>query len=84
MNRGEEAGEYAHHAVSTLSFKIKRHLNLDVSFVWDFTQHPQTESSGEEPKKSDYYLTVGLGARFKQLSDLSDKINHTATQAPTS
>ena len=53
-----------HHAVATLSFEIKRHLNLDVTYIWDYLQSPQAESDGSPPQKSDYYLTVGLGVRF--------------------
>jgi hypothetical protein len=60
----KESGQYTHHAVSTLEFEIKRHLNLDVSFVWDYLQEPQTRSDGAAPQKSDYYLTVGFGVRF--------------------
>ncbi|HEX3857192.1 MAG TPA: DUF481 domain-containing protein [Verrucomicrobiae bacterium] len=59
-----EAGQYSHHSVSTLEFEIKRHLNLDVSFIWDYLQNPQTRSDGNVPQKSDLYLTVGLGVRF--------------------
>jgi putative salt-induced outer membrane protein YdiY len=60
----EEAGLYSHHAVSTLEFEIKRHLNLDVSFVWDYLQNPQTESSGVVPQRSDFRLTLGVGVKF--------------------
>ncbi len=59
-----EAGQYTHHAVTTLEFEIKRHLNLDVSFIWDYLQDPQTRADGAVPQKSDYYLTVGFGVRF--------------------
>ena len=59
-----EAGQYTHHAVTTLEFEIKRHLNLDVSFIWDYLQNPQPKSDGVIPEKSDRYLTVGLGVRF--------------------
>ena len=59
-----EAGRYTHHAVTTLEFEIKRHLNLDVSFVWDYLQNPQNRSDGSTPLKSDRYLTIGLGVRF--------------------
>jgi len=59
-----DAGQYTHHAVTTLEFEIKRHLNLDVSFIWDYLQNPQTRDGGSIPEKSDYYLTVGLGVRF--------------------
>jgi putative salt-induced outer membrane protein YdiY len=58
------AGTYNHHAVSTLEFEIKRHLNLDVSFIWDYLQNPQQKSDGTIPQNSDYYLTVGFGVRF--------------------
>jgi hypothetical protein len=60
----EESGQYTHHAVTTLEFEIKRHLNLDVSFIWDYLQNPQPKSDGTIPQKSDTYLTVGLGVRF--------------------
>ena len=60
----KEAGQYTHHAVSTLEFEIKRHLNLDVSFIWDYLQNPQARADGIVPQKSDYYLTVGFGVRF--------------------
>jgi hypothetical protein len=60
----QEAGQYTHHTVSSLEFEIKRHLNLDVSLVWDYLQNPQTKADGTVPQKSDYYLTVGMGVRF--------------------
>jgi hypothetical protein len=60
----EEAGQYTHHTLTTLEFEIKRHLNLDVSLVWDYLQMPQPKSDGTIPQKSDTYLTVGLGVRF--------------------
>lgn len=60
----QEAGQYTHHSVTTLEFEIKRHLNLDVSLVWDYLQNPQTKADGVVPQKSDTYLTVGFGVRF--------------------
>jgi len=60
----EQAGQYTHHAVTTLEFEVKRHLNLDVSFVWDYLQNPQAQADAVVPQKSDYYLTVGFGVRF--------------------
>ena len=60
----QEAGLYSHHAVSTLEFEIKRHLDLDVSFVWDYLQNPQTESSGTVPQRSDLRLNLGVGVKF--------------------
>ena len=60
----EEAGLYTHHAVTTLEFEIKRHLDLNISFVWDYLQNPQTESNGTVPQHGDYRLTVGAGVKF--------------------
>lgn len=61
---GQEAGLYTHHAVSTLEFEIKRHLDLNVSFVWDYLQDPKAESSGSVPQHSDYRLIFGAGVKF--------------------
>ena len=60
----QEAGAYSHHAVSTLEFEIKRHLDLNVSFVWDYLQTPQIESSGVVPQHSDFRLILGAGLKF--------------------
>jgi len=60
----QQAGLYSHHMVSTLEFEIKRHLDLDVSFVWDYLQNPQTEASGAVPEHSDLRLTLGVGVKF--------------------
>ena len=62
-----EAGQYTHHTVTTLEFEIKKHLNLDVSFVWDYLQNPQTRSDGAIPQKSDYYLTGALRCEILNL-----------------
>jgi hypothetical protein len=64
MVMDHEAGDYTHHTVTTLEFEIKRHLDLDVSFIWDYLHNPQPKSDGDTPYKSDFYLTVGLGVRF--------------------
>ena len=60
----KEAGQYTHHTVTTLQFEVKRHLDLDVSLIWDYLQNPQVKSDGIFPQNSDLYLTVGLGVRF--------------------
>ena len=60
----QEAGLYTHHAVSTLEFEIKRHLDLNVSFVWDYVQDPKTDSSGVVPQHGDFRLIVGAGVKF--------------------
>ncbi|HTL59908.1 MAG TPA: DUF481 domain-containing protein, partial [Candidatus Limnocylindrales bacterium] len=60
----QQAGLYSHHWVSSLEFEIKRHLDLNVSFVWDYLQNPQTEASGVVPLHSDFRLTLGVGVKF--------------------
>ena len=55
---------HTHHAVSTLDFEIKRHLNLNGSSVWDYLQSPQTDSSGTLPQHSDFRNNVGVGVKF--------------------
>jgi putative salt-induced outer membrane protein YdiY len=60
----ENAGLYSHHAVSTLEFEIKRYLDLDLSFVWDYLQNPQQEANGKVPQRSDLRLMLSIGAKF--------------------
>ena len=60
----EQAGLYSHHFVSTLEFEIKKLLNLDLSFVWDYLQNPQTEANGTVPEHNDLRLTLGIGVKF--------------------
>jgi len=60
----QQAGLYTHHMVSSLEFEIKHFLDLDLSFVWDYLQNPQTEANGTVPVNSDLRLTLGLGVKF--------------------
>jgi hypothetical protein len=60
----EEAGLFSLHTASTLEFEIKRHLDLNISLVWDYLQNPRPESSGFLPEHSDLRLNLGVGARF--------------------
>jgi hypothetical protein len=60
----EEAGQYAHHSETKFEFEIKRHLDLDLSLVWDYLQNPQVESSGQTPLHNDVRLILGLGVKF--------------------
>lgn len=60
----KESGLYSHHAVSTLNFEIKRHLDLNTSFVWDYLHDPHVEANGLPAQKSDFRLNVGVGVKF--------------------
>jgi putative salt-induced outer membrane protein YdiY len=59
-----DSGRYAHHSVTSLEFEIKHHLDLNVSFIWDYLQNPTPESNGTVPLRSDTRLTLSLGAKF--------------------
>jgi len=60
----QEAGLCSHHAVSTLEFEIKRHLDLNVSFGLDRTRDRIQQNGGAVPKQDDFRLILGLGVRF--------------------
>jgi putative salt-induced outer membrane protein YdiY len=60
----DEAGLYSHHWVTTLEFELKKSLDLNLSFVWDYLQNPRIEANGVVPQRSDLRLTLGLGVKF--------------------
>ncbi len=39
-------------------------LDLNISFVWDYLQNPQTKANGTVPQQSDLRLTLGVGVKF--------------------
>ena len=59
-----EAGAGTHHALATLEFEIHKRLKLDISFTWDRTGNPSTESDGTTPNQDDLRLILGLGVDF--------------------
>jgi uncharacterized protein DUF481 len=59
-----ESGSFSHHAETTIKFEITRSFDVNVSFIWDRIQNPQTEADGTVPKKDDYRLNVGVGWTF--------------------
>ncbi len=60
----QEAGRYSQYAITTLQYKVRQNLDLDVSLVWDYLQNPRQQSNGETPAKSNTYLTVSFGVNF--------------------
>ncbi len=60
----EEAGATTYHGLAKLKYEIRKHLNLDISFIWDRISHPQTDASGITPQKDDFRLVTGLGVDF--------------------
>ncbi len=59
-----EVGETTHHAVSTLSLKMTKRFDLDVSVVWDRISDPKIGANGIQPQPDDFRLIVGLGWDF--------------------
>lgn len=60
----EDSGRYNHHMISTVDVDLTDALDLNVSFVWDRIQQPQTNADGSVPEQDDYQLILGLGYDF--------------------
>jgi putative salt-induced outer membrane protein YdiY len=52
------------HGEVILSVEITKIFDLDVSWIWDRVQSPQSAEDGTIPKKDDVKLTVGIGIDF--------------------
>jgi putative salt-induced outer membrane protein YdiY len=59
-----DTGRTNHHSVTTLEVELTSVIDLDVSFVWDRIESPETESDGDTPKTDDFRLSVGLAIEF--------------------
>jgi hypothetical protein len=60
----KEVGETTYHGLATLEFEIHKHLDLEISLIWDRISNPQTDASGFTPLKDDFRLVTGLGVNF--------------------
>ncbi len=60
----EESGTYTHHLVTGFEFDLIGDLDFDISLVWDRTQNPRQDSSGNFPQKDDFRTIFGLGYSF--------------------
>ena len=52
------------HLLTTLSTDLIGNVDFDVSLVWDRTEQPPPDSSGETPEKDDFRLMIGIGYDF--------------------
>ncbi|WP_227006620.1 DUF481 domain-containing protein [Shewanella donghaensis] len=57
----DQSGGYTHHALATVEIELTDMFDLDLSFIWDHTNKPQADSSGDIPKQDDYQFVVGFG-----------------------
>ena len=60
----KSSGFYSHHLLSTLSTEISKYLDFDISLIWDRVQEPATYENGDIPRKDDYKLVFGVGAKY--------------------
>jgi hypothetical protein len=60
----EASGQYQHHLLTTLSTDLIGDIDFDVSLVWDRTEKPPPDASGETPEKDDFRLLIGIGFDF--------------------
>ncbi|WP_427982118.1 DUF481 domain-containing protein [Agarivorans sp.] len=59
-----KVGGYQHHNLFNLAIDITDDLDLDIDFIWDYTQYPTADADGISPKKNDYRLAFGIGLDF--------------------
>ena len=57
----KQSGGYTHHALATFEIELTKLFDLDLSFVWDRTNHPRADTEGVVPTKDDYQFIVGFG-----------------------
>lgn len=60
----DASGQYKHHAVAGVDYELTDALDFNISFIWDRTEKPQRDESGELPKQNDTRMTVGIGYEF--------------------
>jgi hypothetical protein len=60
----KDNGSYISHLVTTLSSDLIGNLDLDLTFIWDYTADPRPAADGTVPDKNDYGMTVSLSYDF--------------------
>jgi len=59
-----EANSTSVHTELIWELEVTKRLDLDVSFIWDYTADPRADENGVVPKNSDYRLVLSLGWDF--------------------
>lgn len=60
----EDSGSYQHHLLTTLSSDLRGNFDIDITLVWDRTEHPPPLADGSVPEQNDFRLLVGLSYEF--------------------
>jgi putative salt-induced outer membrane protein YdiY len=58
------AGGYSHHAIASFENEITKHIDLDISFLWDRTSYPTADANGNVPKADDFRIMMGVNYSF--------------------
>ena len=53
-----------HHTELIWEIEVTDIIDLDTSFIWDYTENPTADESGNTPEQSDYRLVLSLGIDF--------------------
>jgi putative salt-induced outer membrane protein YdiY len=53
-----------HHTAATLEIELFSPIDLDLNFVWDRIEDPETEASGKTPDSNDFRVSVGLAIEY--------------------
>ena len=56
----KDSGTYTHNATAGLEIELIRHIDLDLSVVWNRTQDPEPTSDGSVPEQDDLYFFCGI------------------------
>ena len=59
-----KSGAYKHHMLAKLENEFLSWLDIDVSAIWDYIEHPTESDSGTVPYKSDFQIILGFGIDF--------------------
>ena len=60
----DDTGGYKHHMVTALENEITTWLDVDITFIWDYTHNPQPNEDKTVPEQNDLQLVVSLGVDF--------------------
>lgn len=59
-----DAGQTNHHAQTTLEVELTSFIDLDLRFIWDRIEDPETDSGGATPDTDDFRITAGLAIEY--------------------
>nr|WP_086940097.1 DUF481 domain-containing protein [Thaumasiovibrio occultus] len=60
----QRTGGLLHRNLLAFNVELTNTIDLDIDFVWDRTENPTPDSTGNVPEKDDYRLTFGIGVEL--------------------